>query len=155
MIFLLNTFRLIRDIYEEYVLYHDVALYKKKTLETPLKHTFLYMRGELLLFDIVAFLNEYTRECEPWLLTPPPPGENFLAEIAFLTKYIMYDIDTYKNGVKCNFTRGLFGTTPDVTVFGNMGRWLNPYVFISSKGTFNFDATTDKITFGCINTFIA
>lgn len=145
----------LRDIFEEYLVTNDRPTYMDKTLHTDLSHIFLYIRGELVRCDITNFLHEYVAHCEPWLLVPPPPGENFLAELAFLTKYLMYDIDNKQNGIIRNFANGLFGTTPKVGMFDKIGRWLNPYAFISSKGTFGFDTTTDKINFGCINTFIA
>lgn len=145
----------LRDIFEEYLTTKELATYMQKTLTTPLKYTFLYMRGELVRDDMGNFLQEYMNNCEPWLLVPPAPHCPFLEEIAFVTKYLIYDIDKKENGVVRNFTRGLFGTTPKVGMFKKIGRWLNSHSFVSAKGTFGFDPNTDKVNFGCINTFIA
>ena len=145
----------LRDTFEEYLTTKDIATYMQKTLTTPLKYTFLYMRGEMVRDDMGKFLEEYMKNCEPWMLVPPAPRCHFLEEIAFITKYLIYDIDKKENGVIRNFTRGLFGTTPKVGMFKKIGRWLGPHSFVSAKGTFGFDPHTDKINFGCINTFIA
>lgn len=146
---------LLRDIYEEYLVSKDITIYMEKTLTTPLRYTFMYMRGELLRKNMGDFLEEYTAQCEPLLLVPPKPNGCFLEEMAFITKYLIYSVDKEENGVVRNFSRGLFGTTPTVSMFKKVGRWLNSHSFISAKGTFGFDVTTDKINFGCINVFIA
>lgn len=151
-----NTPSLVQDIFEEYLTTHDVTTYLAKTLQTPLKYIFLYMRGELVRGDMGNFLSAYNSYCEPWLLVPPPPtADNFLEEIAFITKYVIYAIDSQVNGIKRDFRHGLFGTTPKVAMFDKVGSWITPYSFVSAKGTFGFSPDTNKIIFGRINTFIA
>ena len=118
-----------------------MELYKVKTLDTHLKYVFLYMRGELKRNDMSNFLYTYVLLLEPLLLVPPPPGENFCAELAFITKYVLYDKDLKANGAVRDYTLGLFQTLPETqnTLVAGRGHWLNPYVFLSSKGTFQFD----------------